>query len=219
MPTRESVIVMTKAWIQKRKRDQYYRLAKVRGYRSRAAYKLLQTARTYDLIRLGQRVVDLGCHPGGWLQVAREIAGPEGVVLGIDLKPVEHLLYSNIKTVTADIKRPDIDRTIISELGGPADVLVSDLAPSIIGSWDVDHERQLELAWAALSIAKRVLAHRGNVLIKLFQGPRLKAFEEEAGLLFERSRLLKPKASRPESSEVYFLGLGFKLRWQPDSAS
>ena len=134
----------------------------------------------------------------------------------MDLKPVERFLYSNVKTLAIDIKSPEIDRVIVTELGGPADAVVSDLAPSIIGSWQVDHERQLDLAWSALSIAKEVLAYHGNVLIKLFQGPRLKSFEEEAGLLFEQSRLLKPKASRPESSEVYFLGLRFKLRWQPD---
>ena len=207
---------MTKAWVQKRKKDQYYRLAKVRGYRSRAAYKLLQASRTYQIIKPGDKMVDLGCHPGGWLQVSREIVGPEGIVLGLDLKPVEGLLYSNVKTLAIDIKSPEIDRMITSALEGPADAVVSDLAPSIIGSWEVDHERQLDLAWTALAIAKKVLNYHGNVLIKLFQGPRLKNFEEEAGLLFDRSRLLKPKASRPESSEVYFVGLGFKLRWQPD---
>jgi len=203
------------AWIQKRKRDQYYRLAKVRGYRSRAAYKLLQAARTYKIIEPGDKVVDLGCHPGGWLQVSREIVGPEGKVLGMDLKPVERFLYSNVRTFEIDITNPEVEKIIISELNGPADAVVSDLAPSIIGYWEVDHERQIELAWTALSIAKQVLSQHGNVLIKLFQGPRLKKFEDEAGLLFDRSRLLKPKASRPESSEVYFLGLGFKLRWQP----
>ncbi len=208
---------MTKAWVQKRKKDQYYRLAKVRGYRSRAAYKLLQASRTYQIIKPGDKMVDLGCHPGGWLQVSREIVGPEGIVLGLDLKPVEGLLYSNVKTLAIDIKSPEIDRMITSALEGPADAVVSDLAPSIIGSWEVDHERQLDLAWTALAIAKKVLNYHGNVLIKLFQGPRLKNFEEEAGLLFDRSRLLKPKASRPESSEVYFVGLGFKLRWPPDN--
>jgi len=208
---------MTKAWVQKRKKDQYYRLAKVRGYRSRAAYKLLQASRTYQIIKPGDKMVDLGCHPGGWLQVSREIVGPEGIVLGLDLKPVEGFLYSNVKTLAIDIKSREIDRVITSALGGPADAVVSDLAPSIIGSWEVDHERQLDLAWTALAIAKKVLNYHGNVLIKLFQGPRLKNFEEEAGLLFDRSRLLKPKASRPESSEVYFVGLGFKLMWPPDN--
>ncbi len=206
---------MTNAWIQKRKNDQYYRLARIRGYRSRAAYKLLQTVRTYDLIRPEQKVLDLGCHPGGWLQVAREIVGPEGLVVGVDLNPVVRIGYTNVKALSLDIYSPDIVQQILMELKGPADVVLSDLAPSLIGAWDVDHARQVDLARAAIRITKEVLRQKGNVLIKLFQGPELKGFQEEAGLLFEKSRLLKPKASRPESSELYFLGLGFKLKWLP----
>ncbi len=206
---------MTNAWVQKRKKDQYYRLAKIRGYRSRAAYKLLQTIRSYKLIKAGQKVVDMGAHPGGWLQVAREVVGPEGFVLGIDVKPVGPLPYPNVKLLETDIYSDDLVKRVLGELKGPADVVISDLAPSIIGSWDVDHARQVDLARVALRITKEVLIQKGNVLIKLFQGPELKEFQEEAGLLFETSRLLKPKASRPESSEVYFLGIGFKLRWHP----
>ncbi len=204
---------MTNAWVQRRKKDQYYRLAKIRGYRSRAAYKLLQAVRSYDLILPGQKVVDLGAHPGGWLQVAREVVGPDGFVLGVDLKPVGGIPYPNVKVLVEDVHSPDLVEKILSALGGPADTVVSDLAPSIIGAWDVDHARQVDLARVALDIAREILKQRGNVLIKLFQGPELKAFEEEASAFFEMSRLLKPKASRPESSEVYFLGLGFRLRW------
>src|SRR5437867_9828750 len=109
---------MPTAWIQKRKKDQYYRLAKVRGYRSRAAYKLLQTVRTYELIKPGQKVVDLGCNPGGWLQVSREIVGPEGLVVGVDLKPAEPVGYGNVKTLNVDIYSADIVQRILSELKG-----------------------------------------------------------------------------------------------------
>ncbi len=208
---------MTKVWIQKRKKDQYYRLAKLRGYRSRAAYKLLQTVRTYNLIRPGQKVVDLGSQPGGWLQVARETVGPEGFVLGIDIKEVEPLSYLNLRVLKMDIYSQDIAERIISELKGPANTLLSDLSPSIIGAWDVDHARQVDLARRALEISEKTLDHKGNALIKLFHGPELKKLQGDAALLFEKSRLLKPKASRPESSEVYFLGLGFKPKWyHPD---
>ncbi len=211
---------MTNAWIQKRKKDQYYRLARIRGYRSRAAYKLLQTSRTYSLIRPGNKVVDLGSQPGGWLQIAREIVGPEGLVIGVDLKHVQPLPYSNVKILKLDIYSKDIVSLILSETKGPVNVVVSDLAPSIIGSWDVDHARQVDLARAAFEITKEILAQGGNTLIKLFQGPELRKFQEESALLFKQSRLLKPKASRPESSEVYFLGLGFKPGWHPaDQAS
>jgi len=206
---------MTNGWIQKRKKDQYYRLAKIKGYRSRAAYKLLQANRSYGLIRAGDKVLDLGSHPGGWLQIAREVVGPEGLVVGIDIKDVGPLPYLNVKVLKTDIYADDIVGKILAETKGPVDTVISDLAPSIIGSWDVDHARQVDLARVAFRISKEILRHDGKVLIKLFQGPELREFQDEAALLFQRSRLLKPKASRPESSEVYFLGLGFKPRWHP----
>lgn len=206
---------MPSQWIERRKKDQYYKLAKLRGYRSRAAYKLLQTNRTYNLIRPGQKVVDLGAQPGGWLQVAREAVGPEGLVLGVDIKKIMPLPYANVKLIEADVYSEDLPGRIVSELNGPADVVLSDLAPSLIGSWDVDHARQVDLARAAFRITKDVLGKGGNAFIKLFHGPELKGFQDEADLFFEKSRLLKPKASRPEASEIYYVGLGFKMRWIP----
>ncbi len=161
--------------------------------------------------------MDLGAQPGGWLQVAREAVGPDGIVLGIDLKKIKPLDASNVKLLQLDVYSDDIVDRIVAELGGPANVVLSDLSPSIIGAWDVDHARQVDLAGRAVSIAERVLDHGGSVLIKLFHGPELKRIEDEASLFFERSRLLKPKASRPESSEIYFLGLSFKGKFYPAS--
>ncbi len=204
--------------MEKRRKDQYYRLARIRGYRSRSAYKLQQTIRTYGLIKPGQRVADLGAQPGGWLQVAREVVGPEGLVLGIDIKPIAPLPAGNIRLLKMDVYAEEIADRIIAELNGPADTVLSDLAPSIIGAWDVDHARQVDLARRALEIAEMVLDHKGNALIKLFHGPELKKVQDDAALLFEKSRLLKPKASRPESSEIYFLGLGFKAKWYHPTA-
>jgi 23S rRNA (uridine2552-2'-O)-methyltransferase len=208
---------MTKSWLERRKRDQYYRLARIRGYRSRSAYKLLQTIRTYELIKPNQKVVDLGAQPGGWLQVARETVGPGGLVLGIDIKEIQPLAADNVKVLKMDVYSEDIADRIIAELQGPANAVLSDLAPLIIGAWDVDHARQVDLARRAVEIAEKVLDHRGNALIKLFHGPELKRLQDDAALLFEKSRLLKPKASRPESSEIYFLGLGFKAHWYQPS--
>src|SRR6266852_4262547 len=193
---------MPNQWIERRKKDQYYKLAKLKGYRSRAAYKLLQTSRTYKLLLPGQRVVDLGSQPGGWL-------------LGIDIKKIEPLPYPNVRLIEADIYSEDLPRRIVSELKGPADLVLSDLAPTIIGAWDVDHARQVDLARAALRIVQEVLKQGGNAFIKLFHGPELRKFQDEADEYFEKSRLLKPKASRPEASEVYYLGLNFKMRWIP----
>jgi 23S rRNA (uridine2552-2'-O)-methyltransferase len=204
---------MTGSWLEKRKRDQYYRLARIRGYRSRSAYKLQQAIRTYELFKPGQKVVDLGAQPGGWLQVARETVGPSGIILGIDIKEIQPLPADNVKLLKMDVYAEDISERIITELKGPANALLSDLAPSIIGAWDVDHARQVDLARRALEIAEKVLDHKGNALIKLFHGPELKKVQDDAALLFDKSRLLKPRASRPESSEIYFLGLGFKAKW------
>ena len=206
---------MTNAWLQRRRKDQYYRLARIRGYRSRSAYKLLQTIRTYDLIKPGQKILDLGAQPGGWLQVAREVVGPEGIVLGIDTKRITPLSADNVRLMEMDVYSDDIVDKIISDLHGPADVVLSDLAPAIIGAWDVDHARQVDLARRAIEISEQVLTHGGNALIKLFHGPELKKVNDDGALLFEKSRLLKPKASRPESSEIYFLGLGFRGQWYP----
>src|SRR5213080_319859 len=204
---------MTRSWLEKRRKDQYYRLARIRGYRSRSAYKLQQAIRTYGLIKPGEKVVDLGAQPGGWLQVAREVVGPEGLVLGIDIKQIAPLPAGNIRLLKMDVYTEDVPDRIIAELNGPANAVLSDLAPSIIGAWDVDHARQVDLARRALEIAEKVLDHRGNVLIKLFEGPERKKLQDDAALYFQSSRLLKPKASRPEASEIYFLGLGFKARW------
>src|SRR3989304_5293844 len=183
---------MTNGWIQKRKKDQYYRLAKIKGYRSRAAYKLLQANRSYGLIRPGDKVLDLGSHPGGWLQIAREVVGPEGLVVGVDIKDVGPLPYLNVKVLKTDLYEDDIVGKILAETKGPVDTVISDLSPSIIGSWDVDHARQVDLARVAFRISKEILRHGGNVLIKLFQGPELKEYQDEAALLFPRRRLLKP---------------------------
>ncbi len=204
--------------MEKRRKDQYYRLARIRGYRSRSAYKLQQAIRTYGLIKPGEKVVDLGAQPGGWLQVAREVVGPEGLVLGIDIKQIAPLPAGNIRLLEVDVYAEGIADRIIAELNGPADTVLSDLAPSIIGAWDVDHARQVDLARRALEIAEKVLDHKGNALIKLFHGPEMKKVQYDAALLFEKSRLLKPKASRPESSEIYFLGLGFKAKWYHPTA-
>ncbi len=205
-----SVGAMSKRWIQERQHDQYYRLAKLKGYRSRAAYKLKQAVKTYNLIREGQLVVDLGASPGGWIQVAREIVGPEGMVVGVDLKPISPIPYPNVRLIEADIYQPGLIERILRELGAYADVLLSDLSPHIIGAWDVDHARQIDLARTAIGIARGVLRPKGNCLIKLFHGPELKGLQEEAGRMYYQSRLYKPKASRPESSEIYFLGLGLR---------
>src|SRR3989442_7287249 len=171
---------MPNQWIERRKKDQYYKLAKLRGYRSRAAYKLLQTTRIYNLMLPGQKVVDLGSQPGGWLQIAREAVGPEGLVLGVDIKKIEPLPYSNVRLIEADIYSEDLPQRIISELKGPADVVLSDSAPTIIRPWAADPATQADLATPAPTILHQALQNGGNPFIKLFHAPQPRPLHDEA---------------------------------------
>jgi 23S rRNA (uridine2552-2'-O)-methyltransferase len=196
-------------WLRQRKKDQFHRLAKEKGYRSRASFKLLQIAKRYEFIRRGSRVLDLGAAPGGWLQAARELVGRDGYVLGVDIQPIEPLKYTNVSTMVADIT---LDGTIVqiqSETSSKFDVVLSDLSPKVSGVWEVDQARQIALAKSALQAARATLRSSGNMLVKVFQGSDLNDFREEMKSSFGIMRIVKPPASRSESAELYFLGLGF----------
>ena len=192
------------------KMDHYYRLAKSRGYRSRAAFKLLEAIEKFGLIRPGDTVLDLGCAPGSWLQVAREVVGPSGLVLGIDLRPVEPLSFDNVKVLQLDVLSDEALEAIKAELLEGADVVLSDMAPSLTGVRELDQARQMELAKRALEIALSVLRPGGRTMIKASQGPGLRALLARAKRSFRVARLFKPRASRPESPEVYVVGLGLR---------
>ncbi|RLG91944.1 MAG: 23S rRNA (uridine(2552)-2'-O)-methyltransferase [Candidatus Hecatellales archaeon] len=197
-------------WITKRKRDFFYRRAKAEGYRSRAAYKLLQANKSHRFIKPGNLVVDLGCAPGGWLQVASRLVGVKGKVLGVDVKEVKPLQLPNVQFLREDVLDENLPKKIMGLMGGRVDVVLSDLAPSVSGVWEVDHARQLDLASSALNIAKSVLKDKGTFFVKVFDGPYLKEFIDEMKKHFCRVKILKPKASRAESAELYLLGCGFK---------
>jgi len=199
---------LTKKWLREREKDHYHRLAKEEGYRSRAAYKLLQISKKYQLIMEGDTVVDLGAAPGGWMQVARTIVGEKGYVLGIDLKPIEAFPWPNVESLVGDIR--DVEELKLQErLPKKADAVLSDVSPNISGIWEVDHAKQIELAEASLKLASTILRSRGNFLVKAFQGDLLNGFVREVKRSFSVVKLVKPMASRAKSSEVYILGLKF----------
>jgi len=206
-------ILLPKAWIQDRKRDYYYQKAKAENYRSRATYKLSQTVRTYRFIRRGDVVVDLGAAPGGWIQAARKIAGKTGFVLGVDLKPIEPFPQEYIRTIVADFTEPGALQQIMEFLPRKADVVLSDASPNISGIWELDNARQIDLAGQALTLALGLLRPHGNFFVKVFEGNMLPGFVKRAKKHFDVVKIVKPKASRTKSSEMYLLAMYLK----PDS--
>ncbi|HDD69988.1 MAG TPA: RlmE family RNA methyltransferase [Candidatus Bathyarchaeota archaeon] len=201
---------MPKAWIQERKRDYYYKKAKEEKYRSRAAYKLLQAVKKYKFISKGDVVVDLGAAPGGWIQAASRIIGKNGFVLGVDLKPIKPFLQDIIQTVIGDINEEETLQQILSILPEKADVVISDVSPNISGIWEVDHARQIDLAEQSMKIALKVLKPSGNFFVKVFQGDMFDDFVKKVKEHFRVVKIVKPKASRAKSSEMFVLGLFLK---------
>jgi 23S rRNA (uridine2552-2'-O)-methyltransferase len=200
---------LPKSWIRQRQRDYFYRKAKEEQLRSRAAYKLLEAVEKFGLIKAGDVVVDLGCAPGGWMQVALKAVGDEGFVLGVDLNVVEPLEAENSRSVVLDITEPEVVDVVRGFLPGRrADVVVSDVSPNISGVWEVDHARQVDLARRSLYVAACVLKKGGNFFVKVFQGELLDDFVSEVKREFRFVRFVKPKASRRKSSELFLVCLG-----------
>ena len=200
---------MSSRWIEKRRRDQFYKLAKAKGYRSRASFKLLQANRSYRFIKHGRTVVDLGAAPGGWLQIAREAVGESGFVLGVDKQEIKPLSWRNVATLEADIEDESLCGMIKAKVPGPVDVVLSDVSPDLSGTWDLDQARQVHLASQSLRIARRVLRKGGNFFVKAFHGADLPEFRHELQQSFQTVRIVKPPASRSDSSEIYFLGMNY----------
>jgi 23S rRNA (uridine2552-2'-O)-methyltransferase len=203
---------LPRAWIRERKRDLYYRKAKEEEFRSRATYKLLQVIEKYNFIRSGDVVVDLGAAPGGWIQASRKMVGERGFVLGIDIKPIKLINLPNVTTLVENVTDDKVVEHITDSLPRRADVLISDVSPNVSGIWELDHARQIGLARKSMDIAMSVLKFRGNFFVKVFQGDMLKDFVEEVKQHFVSVKLVKPKASRRKSAELYILALGLKKK-------
>jgi len=201
---------LPKAWIKERKREYYYRKAKEEKFRSRAAYKLLQAVEKRRFLKSGDVVVDLGAAPGGWMQTSRKIVGSRGFVLGVDLKPIQPIDQPNVRTLIGDVTDPQAVEQIRELLPRPADTVISDVSPSISGIWELDHARQIDLARQSLRIATSVLRPRGNFFVKVFQGDMLNDFLREVKRHFAFVKLMKPKASRARSAELYILGVNLR---------
>ncbi len=193
------------------KRDLYRRLAKEQGYKSRAAFKLLEANERYGFIREGAKVLDLGAAPGGWMQVAAGLVGPEGLVVGVDLSPMR-LKGKNIFAAKMDVHDPSLPAKARELLGGDADVILSDLSPSVSGVWELDQTRQVDLTLRVLDLSQVLLKESGSVFCKLFEGERAQEVRDEFRKRFKSVRVVKPAASRAASSELYYLCEGRRAR-------
>jgi 23S rRNA (uridine2552-2'-O)-methyltransferase len=194
---------MPSRWLHERKTEHYYNKAKEEGYRSRASYKLKQLNEEFRFFEGAKRVLDMGAAPGGWLQVAGEsITG--GLVVGVDLKEIAPLYMENVETIVGDVTDPAVQEEILGRFQGEkADVVMSDMAPDVMGVWEVDDLRQIHLARTALSIADKLLKEDGWMVVKVFQGKEHEAFIREMRAMFVKVYIVKPLASRKGSAEVY----------------
>jgi 23S rRNA (uridine2552-2'-O)-methyltransferase len=187
--------------------DPYFKKAKAEGYLARSAYKLKEINERARLFGAGSRVLDLGCAPGAWLQVAGEIVGPRGVVVGIDLQEVRESLGPNLHTIQGDIYATEA-AALSGESGALFDAVLSDMAPSTSGHGD--HFLSVRLCRRALELLPSLLKPGGNLTMKVFEGEEYMALLAETQRLFREAKGFKPKASREVSREMYIVAHGFR---------
>ena len=190
------------------RRDHYRKLAHEQGYRSRSAYKLKELNKAYRLIGAGFNVLDLGCAPGGWIQVAVQLAGNKGKVMGIDTSYVEEIPGAYI--IRENIEDQAIVDDILEYFERKANAVISDLSPQVTGNWSVDHATQISQNYAAAKIMEQVLTFKGNAVFKVFDGEYSMEFRDYLKKKFAKVKLTKPQASRKPSSELYYICLGYK---------
>jgi 23S rRNA (uridine2552-2'-O)-methyltransferase len=195
-------------WLVRQLKDSYVAAAKRRGYRSRAAFKLIELDDRFRFLAPGGRVVDLGAAPGGWTQVAAERTGASGRVVAVDAR--EMAPVAGAVTVACDVFDREAPGRIAAALGGPADAVLSDMAAAATGHAATDHLRAMALAEAALDIAEGTLAEGGAFVAKLLQGGGERDLRRRLERRFARVRFAKPPASRSESRETYAVALGFR---------
>jgi 23S rRNA (uridine2552-2'-O)-methyltransferase len=189
------------------RKDYYRKLAHDNGFRSRSSYKLSELNKSYRLIGPGFYVLDLGCAPGGWTQVAVKLVGNQGKVMGVDLSYVEEIPGAYL--VRENIEDEHLVDEVISYFGRKVNAVVCDLSPKVSGNWSVDHAKQISLNYDCTKIMDKVLVNKGNAVFKIFDGEYSMEFKDYVKKKFVRINLTKPKASRTQSSELYCVCLGF----------
>ncbi len=196
-------------WLQEHFKDKYVLQSQQDGYRSRAAYKLLQIQEKDKLIKPGMNIVDLGSAPGGWSQVARQFIGSQGKVVAVDILPMEQL--AQVEFIQGDFQEQSVLNELLRVLNNePVDLVISDMAPNITGIKAVDQPKSIYLQELAIELADQVLKPGGSLLMKVFQGEGFQPLLVELRKRYQKVISRKPEASRSRSAEVYLLAKGFK---------
>ncbi len=197
-------------WMKEHVSDYYVQKAQQDGYRSRAAYKLLELNDRDHLLKQGTTVVDLGSAPGGWSQVAAGLVGESGKVYALDILPMDAL--ADVEFIQGDFCEDAVYERLMGMIGNrKIDLVISDMAPNISGVGSVDQAKSMYLCELALDFAKQVLHKGGNFAIKVFQGEGFDEYMREVRNSFTKVQIRKPKASRPRSREVYIVAHNFKM--------
>jgi 23S rRNA (uridine2552-2'-O)-methyltransferase len=208
----------SRAWMREHINDPYVQKAKAEGYRSRAAYKLMEMDKRDRLLAPGQLLVDLGAAPGSWSQVALAKLGSKGKVVAVDLLPMEPL--PGVNFIQGDFREQEVLDAVLLALGGRRpDLVISDLAPNISGIAVSDQARSMYLCELALEFSLQCLAPGGSLLVKVFQGAGFAEFLAAMRRAFAKVASRKPEASRGRSSEMYLLGRGFKAGFKAGAES
>ena len=195
-------------WYKEKKREHFYKEAKKKGFRARSAFKLLQIQKKFTLIKKGDFVVDLGAAPGGWSQVSKDLVGPDGKVIGIDLLHIEPL--NGVVFLKGDMTKDESLQIILNVADErKADVILSDMSPNISGNYSIDQARSVFLCEKALYTTKILLKPGGVFVCKIFEGEDLKDFLIKVESIFKVVKQFNPAASRKSSSEIYIIAKYF----------
>ncbi len=199
----------SRRWLDRHFSDEYVKLAQRDGYRSRAAYKLLEIQDKDHLIKPGMRVVDLGAAPGGWTQIAVKLVGLKGRVVALDLLPMDPI--AGVDFIEGDFREDQVLAALGDTLGGePVDLVLSDMAPNVTGMSVVDQPRAIYLCELALDFCREMLQPGGSMVVKVFQGEGFEQFLKEVRSRFDKVVSRKPDASRAKSREIYLVARGFR---------
>lgn len=190
--------------------DHLYRKAKEEGYRSRAAYKLIELNQRFRLLRAGGAVLDLGAWPGGWLQVAAEAVGPSGKVVGVDLVAIDPMEASHVSLITGNVSLPEVQNEAFKLAEGKFDVVLSDMSPKLTGIKEVDRNGALACADLAWEIATKTLAPEGVLVVKVFKSAEAEQFVKTIRPRFNKVVRSELDATRKTSNEFYVVATGYR---------